>query len=250
MLRQPLLALHSAGATACAQIPSNQSGPSARPPAGLREIERSNSGEESEGRRCAGARRALRASRSAGGASGASRASGPGGRARRLAGGTRQALREAAAVSGRVVVLDLAAPLDGQRLPGRRAAPDRTPVRAPRRGPTGGARRGPGAGGRGLRASSRARRLPGRDLACAGEGGRRSRTRSSSASRRSREPRGCRSEPRSATPTAAETGCGNGCRHETAAGQGGDRGDPSAPRSLPAARRGDRARARARAWSH
>ncbi len=70
----PALTVNSAGATACAQIPSNQSGPSARPPTGLREIERSNSGEESEGRRCAGARRALRAARTPGGAPGASRA--------------------------------------------------------------------------------------------------------------------------------------------------------------------------------
>ena len=131
----PPLALHSAGATACAQIPSNRSGPSARPPAGLREIERSDSGEESEGRRCAGARRALRAACPPGGAPGSSRPPRPGGRARRVAGGARQALRQAAAVSRRVVVLDLAAPVDGQRVPGRRSAPGRAPLRAAGRGP-------------------------------------------------------------------------------------------------------------------
>ena len=201
----PSLAVHSAGATACAQIPSNQSGPSARPAAGLREIERSDSGEESEGRRRAGARRAVRAARAAGGAPGPSPAARPGGRARRVAGGAREALREAAAVPGRVVVLDLAAPADRQRVPGRRAAPARAPVRAARRGPrarhaTGtrpGRPRPPSFAPSSAPAWPRSRRRR-RRSSC-------SRTRSSSASRRSRAPRGCRSARRSATPTAAET---------------------------------------------
>ena len=159
MPASPALAVHSAGATARAQIASNRSGPPARRAAGLREAERSDSGEKSEGRRRAGAGGALRAACTAGGTPGPSPAPRPRGRPRRLAGRAREALRAAAAVPRRVVVLDLAAPARRQRLPRRRAAPAGAPLRAARRGPPRGARRRPGAGGRGSRASRRARRL-------------------------------------------------------------------------------------------
>ena len=133
------------------------------------------------------------------------------------------------------------------------AAAAGAPLRAAGRGPARGARRRPGPRRRGLRAPRGARRLPGSDRAGAGEGGRaQGRVRLQLRGDRGRRGDARRHgqvlrAPRPQRPVGSRL---SGMTQLAAARQGGDRGDPAAPRSVPPAGRGDRAgaeRARGRA---
>ena len=238
-----------------AKQPSDRSRAAGRPAARLRAAERPHPGETSKRRRHAGARPRC--------ASGTSRA------CERLAlhllrdpEDARDAAQESLAklciadqaVPRRVAVLDLAAPADVVNTckdVAQRSASAGEPLdedtRVARDGDPAPRGRGARAARRALRGARGAQRRP-------GAGGRAEGRASTSRSRRSRTRPACPSAPRSATPTAARAGCASGWSrraHELrrALRPRGDRADPPAPRSVPADRRGARARARASGWS-
>ena len=152
-------------------------------------------------------------------------------------------------VPRRVGVLDLAAPARRQHVQGRRAGAlgGRAAHRAARRGR---ARRLataiPARVARRLGDAARARRAAWPSCRRRRRPSSRSRTRFDVVVRRDlRRDRAARRHREVLRPPRPRTGCGSGCPHDRgrrAHGQGGDRGDPAAPRSDAAGRRGARAR--------
>ena len=186
-------------------------------------------------------RRAVRTACAAGGADRACMSCATRGCARRIPGCAREAVRQAPPVSRRVGVLDLAAPADGEHVPGRGAAAAARAGSRSTRTARGSGRR-PGPRRRGVRAARGARRCSLRSRR-AGEGGRAQGAFDFSFE----EIAGAEGMPVGTAKCYAHRGR-NGLRERLVRmklplGQGCDRGDHAAPRSVSPARRGDRARA-------